>query len=243
MLVGDSDAWFFRRRRSCSRRDCAMSSWSGWSACINNRATRNRHVLASPLCGGTPCGPTTSSKTCCNRVNCAMSSWGPWSACAWGRATRTRRIVRRESCGGYRCSSTRMTMSCCNTVNCVWANWGSWSPCLIAGGTQRRTRSKAMTESCGGSCSGSSVGLRGCSCTKQDCQWNAWSAWSSCTTGSQGRSRTKSRAEVCGGTCTGSHREIQSCKSPFRGVDIIHSLIAHKKYWQTPDIKFCPILE
>ena len=231
MLVGDSDALWWWGGRRCSRRDCSVSGWSSWSECTNGCATRSRHVFVFPSCGGTECGPTTSSTTCCNRVDCVMSSWGRWSACVRGRATRTRTIVRRESCGGYRCLSTRlsMTKTCCNAVNCVWANWGSWSPCPIAGGIQRRTRSKAITESCGGACSGSSVGTKGCSCTKQDCQWNAWSAWSSCTMGSQGRSRTKSKAEACGGgVCTGFYRQTQSCKLPFKGGGITHSLIAHK---------------
>jgi len=65
--------------------DCVMSSWSEWSECNCNpatkNATRNRHrrVVTEALPSGAPCQTTVESENCtCHEYALAV---GEWTSC------------------------------------------------------------------------------------------------------------------------------------------------------------------
>ncbi|XP_077997650.1 uncharacterized protein LOC144450798 isoform X2 [Glandiceps talaboti] len=72
-LLSDSHT-LRRRRRSCSPRNCAVSGWSGWSACTApcgnaGTQTRTRYVTSGASCGGS-CPYGLSESQSCNVPGC-----------------------------------------------------------------------------------------------------------------------------------------------------------------------------
>ena len=92
--------------------------------------------------------------------------------------------------------------------SCYYNAWGLWSSCTktCGSGTQTRSRTKLITESCGGTCNDGSSKTRSCNtnCCPINCVMNSWGSWSTnCPCGStttQYRYRYASRAASCGGS-------------------------------------------
>ena len=120
------DGWWSRRRRrrSCTRVNCRLTSWSSWSACsktcgFNGMRERRRRVVTSATCGGS-CGGLVDSQRCkyvCCPVNCVYS-WGAWSSCKGcgrnGEQTSLRIISQNKRCGG-RCNAKPSRKRTCDT--------------------------------------------------------------------------------------------------------------------------------
>ena len=94
----------------------------------------------------------------------------------------------------------------CSVTHCRVGDWSSWSACTrpCGGGTQKRTRSKTVKQSCGGGCPYDLLETRSCNtgCCPIDCQYTGWSSWSACKgcgTSSQSRRPVISRPSSCGG--------------------------------------------
>ena len=113
-------------RRSCSYRNCRVSSWGGWSSCsatcgTSGTKTKRRSVIQSSYCGGRSCPSLSYSVRCpytCCPIPCSYY-WASWSACSrtCGYGTKTRRLVirRSPSCRGNACpASTSQSQRCGN---------------------------------------------------------------------------------------------------------------------------------
>ncbi|XP_078680022.1 coadhesin-like [Branchiostoma floridae x Branchiostoma belcheri] len=239
LLTDESNAWFRRRRRRRCVVNCVWGGWSAWSACSatcgnNGTQTRARGIAVNAACGGAACtGPSRETiacnRRCCPR-NCHWHDWSAWSSCTatcGSSGTRSRSRGRTpENCGGAPCSGSSSQVEACNRVccprNCQWGSWGSWSSCSAScgSGTQRRSRSIAVSANCGGiPCNGSTSETKSChaGCCPRDCSWSDWSSWGNCTapcgnTGTQTRTRTISVTPYCGGSsCTEDSSETSPC--------------------------------
>ena len=133
----ETDAWRRRRRRrrSCSPRNCEVSSWSSWSSCSAEQCgqqgsqRRTRWRVSEPSCGGSECPTLEETRQCygTRSVNCQLSSWSAWSACSTlcgvsGIQTSARHRIITERCGGS-CSSTLRKTKGCQELSCL--NGGS----------------------------------------------------------------------------------------------------------------------
>ncbi|XP_072016215.1 uncharacterized protein [Amphiura filiformis] len=97
------------------------------------------------------------------------------------------------------------------TTYCAyWSAFSAWSPCSqsCGGGTKTRT----MTCSDNGACSGSSSESE--DCKTQICPyWSAFTAWSSCSQSCGGGTRTRTRTCSDSGACSGSSSESEGCNT------------------------------
>ena len=129
----ETDAWRRRRRRrrSCSPRNCEVSSWSSWSSCSAEQCgqqgsqQRTRSQITEVSCGGSECPTLEETRQCygTRSVNCQLSSWSAWGACSTacgvsGIQTSTRHRVITEQCGGT-CSSTLRKTRACPELSCL----------------------------------------------------------------------------------------------------------------------------
>ena len=75
-LATETSSWSVRRRSSsCRMINCAVSSWSSWSACsqpcgYGGKRTRTRVVIRQPSCGGSRCPKLLVTRSC-NQDKCA----------------------------------------------------------------------------------------------------------------------------------------------------------------------------
>ena len=164
-------------------------------SCNDGTWTKNNNTCTSP------CSYTTwtNSGTC--KASQGSSSDATCSATNNGKQKQTRT----KSSGPSTCTDTTQWIDCkgtycssgacsngscsisCTPVNCSWGGWGGWSPSTstqICGTsfTQTRTRSKTTTESCGGTCTGSSSQTQsatGTLCSSGTC--NGTSCSTTCT--------------------------------------------------------------
>ncbi|XP_033097217.1 SCO-spondin-like [Anneissia japonica] len=144
-----------RRRRSCSAVNCAWSGWQEWGACSitcgnNGEQTRIRTQSRSASCGGSACtGPSQEQRVCSPGCIRGTAVQGRCANCPFPY---TGNCCERRSC---------------YPVNCAWGNWQEWGACSITcgnGGTERRSRTKIRSASCGGAaCTGSSQEQKVCS--------------------------------------------------------------------------------
>ena len=133
----ETDTWRRRRhrRRSCSPRNCEVSSWSSWISCSAEQCgsqgsqRRTRWRVSEPSCGGSECPTLQETRQCygTRSVNCQLSSWSAWSACSTlcgvsGIQTSARHRIITERCGGS-CSSTLRKTKGCQELSCL--NGGS----------------------------------------------------------------------------------------------------------------------
>ncbi|XP_068740944.1 spondin-1-like [Montipora capricornis] len=227
-----TSAWRRRRRRSCSARDCSVSSWSYWSSCNaytcgqQGSQSRSRSVRSNAYCGRSSCPSNLYETRQCygsSSRNCALSSWSEWSVCtatkcgASGTQRSTRHRITTEACGGWCTSTFRKTRTCYNRrpVDCEVSSWSEWSACTASvcdtgTGIQVSSRHKTTTETCGGTCTSALQKTRSCSPTRKatECQVSPWSQWGSCISttcelsGFQKSTRYKEVIEECKGTCT-----------------------------------------
>ena len=120
VVLTPSNAWWSRRRRSCSPVHCQVSYWGSWSSCTRSCGggikTRTRRKTVTESCGGR-CAyhlkETTTCNTHCCPVDCVYT-WSAWSRCTGcGTSTqsRTPSIRRHSSCNGRACPGTE-TRSC-----------------------------------------------------------------------------------------------------------------------------------
>ncbi|CAH1263269.1 CSMD3 [Branchiostoma lanceolatum] len=74
LLVPDTQGWFWsRRRRSCSRVDCAWGGFRDWSQCTATCGTqgtqeRTRSISRGASCGGSACTGDSVERRACNRI-------------------------------------------------------------------------------------------------------------------------------------------------------------------------------
>ena len=119
------DGWFLSRRRTCTKVDCRLTSWSSWSACSKScglfaNRERKRSILSSATCGGR-CWKLIDSEICndvCCPVNCAYT-WGSWGMCQGscgpnGEQTSLRIMSQNELCGGT-CNAPPVRKRKCDT--------------------------------------------------------------------------------------------------------------------------------
>ncbi len=131
VFVDHSDA----RRRSCSPRNCQVSSWSSWSPCsaswcgTQGSQGRSRTLTTTSACGGAPCPDLRERRQCYGTrpVNCQLSSWSEWSACTTpcgisGTQSSARHRITTEQCGGT-CNSMFHKTRACPDLGCL--NGGS----------------------------------------------------------------------------------------------------------------------
>lgn len=119
-ILNPSNAWWSRRRRSCSAVNCRVSGWTAWSSCTRScgggSTTRTRRKTSSASCGGSCPYNLVETKICnthCCSVDCVYT-WGAWSICkGCGNSTQTRvpKIIKQNSCSGRACP-TNETRSC-----------------------------------------------------------------------------------------------------------------------------------
>ena len=120
LVFTPSNAWWRRRRRSCSAVHCRVGSWSAWSTCSRTCAsgltTRTRRKTVTESCGGGCAYHLKETKSCntnCCPVDCVYtwSSWSQCLGCGISSHSRTPSITRHSSCNGKTCP-TKQTKSC-----------------------------------------------------------------------------------------------------------------------------------
>ena len=226
----------------CCPVHCEWDNWGKWQQCSASCGGGVQHRSRVPKrnaeCGGIECaGKPLQSQTCnpqCCPSDCKWGPWGDFSDCSAkceGTQTRTRSVEEKESCGGTCPGSDSETISCngCCPVNCVWDNWSDYGSCSVTcgKGTQSRSRSVAVSASCGGKeCSGSNQQTKACreQCCPVDCVWDEWGEFGSCSAkcgaGTQNRYRKIATKSACGGAeCTGSKVDTRSCDAGCCPVD------------------------
>ena len=119
-FLTSSNAWWSRRRRSCSAVHCKVGSWNSWSSCSRlcggGTMSRTRSKTVNEHCGGGCAYHLRETRTCntnCCPVDC-LFSWSAWSSCkgcGMSSHSRTPIISRHSSCNGRACPG-KQTRSC-----------------------------------------------------------------------------------------------------------------------------------
>ncbi|CAE7739327.1 Sspo [Symbiodinium sp. CCMP2592] len=165
-----------------------------------------RSVLVEKVGEGADCdGHSEESEPCaqqgCPR-DCVLHDWEPWSDCSHtcGPLGRRKRIRDAESEieGGRPCNESNEEYEACGLEgcprNCIWGDWGGWSNCTqsCGKGIAFRNRIQLVVAAYGGNCVGSATQTEYCNDVPcpEDCTWNDWGEWTSCT-------------QSCGGDVTG----------------------------------------
>eukprot|EP00439_Symbiodinium_sp_Y106_P042285 s2888_g5.t1 len=221
--------------------DCQWGSWSAWgncsATCDSGFQFRNRSVLVEKVGEGADCdGHSEESEPCaqqgCPR-DCVLHDWEPWSDCSHscGPLGRRKRIRDAESEieGGRPCNESNEEYEACGLEgcprNCIWGDWGGWSNCTqsCGKGIAFRNRIQLVVAAYGGNCVGSATQTEYCNDVPcpEDCSWNDWGEWTSCTqscggdvTGTKSRLRTKSGPFNAGQECVGFPTETAACNAP-----------------------------
>jgi len=219
--------------------DCQLEDWSTWSPCSttcgNGTMSRNRPVLHDSQNGGAGCKGNISETSSCSKadcpVDCEFSDWSTWSpctkSCGGGFTSRSRSELASARAGGRTCGGSNNEEAVCQAVvcpvDCMWSEWTSWSNCSKSCGSGHRQQSREIiqhAQNAGVDCEGSAQ--RAESCSEQpcpvDCQWTAWTTWSTCTQtcggGTSLRERQKALLESAGGLpCIGDKSEQTTCKT------------------------------
>mmetsp|Transcript_5820 Transcript_5820/g.13861 ORF Transcript_5820/g.13861 Transcript_5820/m.13861 type:complete len:1591 (+) Transcript_5820:108-4880(+) len=182
-------------------------------------------------------------------INCVLGDWTTWTECSktceGGQTSRTREIATPAANGGAACDGTLQETEGCNTQDChrdaehschveAWSEWGeckveSKIPCASGQQSRKRDLLAGAVELGLGCIDMALEELRGCepesknaSCPTsldQDCLWNDWTAWSTCTEpcngGQQWRSRDISKDPLGSGARCPAHNmtEVQACNT------------------------------
>lgn len=221
--------------------DCQWGPWSAWgncsATCDSGFQFRNRSVLVEKVGEGADCdGHSEDYEPCaqqgCPR-DCVLHDWEPWSDCSHtcGPLGRRKRIRDAESEieGGRPCNESNEEYEACGLEgcprNCIWGDWGGWSNCTqsCGKGIAFRNRIQLVVAAYGGNCVGSATQTEYCNDVPcpEDCSWNDWGEWTSCTqscggdvTGTKSRLRTKSGPFNAGQECVGFPTETAACNAP-----------------------------
>jgi len=209
-------------------RDCRWGQWSPWESCSCNSGwrQRTRTVAISRVEPGAHCsGNSTGWGICCCPGQCC-SEWSEWrgecqQTCPRGRKTRTR-----EPRSGRVCNHNSEALNCPGAscaVNCAWNPWSEWAGCdaTCGGGERTRTRTIARQAQFGGAvCQGGTTDRAHCpgQPCPEDCTWQSWDDWSSCTRSCGGglreRGREKATERQYGGrACVGNARGSERCNA------------------------------
>ncbi|CAE7897597.1 adt-1 [Symbiodinium microadriaticum] len=131
-----------------------------------------------------------------------------------------------HTCSGYDeqwdlCSQLPSCVRC-ESVDCAFGQWGSW---FDAGGcTQIQFRQRGVAVSnneCGKPCAGPKIQSRASPdsrCTKDevDCRWEAWSAWTQCSSPNDQSTRSRTIGQENtrrGSPCVGEMKQTRPCSS------------------------------
>lgn len=167
-------------------------------------------------------------------VPCTWKGWGGWgecsSTCGYGTYVRYRGQNLAQY-GGSACHGDYHEYGSCHPKECpIHCKWGEWTglqpstcPVTCGGGLMVTSRSKIASAAHGGTqCDDPDLYSLHVVCNSQpcpiDCQYNAWSGWTSCSlscgVGMQQRSRDKLHQVYYGGKqCPGSHVESRQCNT------------------------------
>eukprot|EP00397_Hematodinium_sp_SG-2012_P000943 GEMP01000944.1.p1 GENE.GEMP01000944.1~~GEMP01000944.1.p1 ORF type:complete len:1628 (+),score=304.02 GEMP01000944.1:2-4885(+) len=170
--------------------------------------------------------------------DCQWGLWVSWSACSHsclgGQQSRERSVLVASRYGGKLCegAATREVRGC-NTqecadkvlpVDCEFADWESWSTCPVTCGGASRSRERTVLQHVGDGgqpCEGDLVvtekcNTRPCKGHVTDCEFNAWSSFSDCSSDCNGKMeqtrQIRAHAQGPGGRgCHGAIRRVEPC--------------------------------
>ncbi|KAJ7389347.1 hypothetical protein OS493_032204 [Desmophyllum pertusum] len=216
VMVDQTQGWWGgeSRRRSCTRTNCAVGSWSAWSSCtqpcgIGGIQRRSRTKTRGESCGGSCPYPFTETVSC-NK------------GCSNGGTPLHGRCINCKT--GY-------SGKCCTGVDGGWSAWTTWQNCSKVCGTGQQERRRGCTaplpRNGGRLCVGASRLDR--ACNTHNCPvhggWSRWRGWTNCSqscgTGSQERSRTCTNPlpRYGGNSCRGAALDKQTCNKQPCPVD------------------------
>jgi len=219
------------------------TSWSECSAtCDGGQSYHTRTVVKHAEAWGAGCQGGLEEMRPCKTLpcgdaqDCKYTDWTAWSACSktcdGGQHVRSRSVSSYPKEGGRACTQADLEeVGACAEGSCVpdaygktdcsWSTWASWSSCPASCGVGQVRRSRIVVQQAahgGAPCNGFFEEFRNCTlqaCPQKDCQFDAWSSWSTCSdkcTGHQMRSRGFKAFAIGGGaSCTGSTKELQPC--------------------------------
>eukprot|EP00929_Paragymnodinium_shiwhaense_P118522 TRINITY_DN90434_c0_g1_i1.p1 TRINITY_DN90434_c0_g1~~TRINITY_DN90434_c0_g1_i1.p1 ORF type:complete len:1555 (-),score=394.78 TRINITY_DN90434_c0_g1_i1:60-4724(-) len=201
--------------------DCQLMEWSDWNGCEEphpNQRFRIRGVKVSERGGGAPCADAVSETEACPTLHppsdLKLSQWTEWSGCdrdcAGGQRSRKRSVLTPPKHGGSALmpdGGGLKEVKPCNTqpcpedpdMNCKIGDWGQWSLCSAECGIGETSRSRPIIQEArpgGDGCSNFTEEVKGCKvreCEKQDCVWNDWEEWGSCSATCGGGDRMRAR--------------------------------------------------
>jgi len=174
------------------------------------------------------------------RVPCTWQEWTGWGLCSTtcGSGSYTRyRGMNMAQYGGTACHGDTVQAGSCHPSHCpIHCRWGEWSgltpatcPVTCGGCIQVTSRSKIASPAYGGTdCDDPDMSSLHVDCNAQscpiDCDFSAWTAWTSCSlscgVGMQQRSRDKTHSTEHGGAlCPGNAAETRQCNIHHCSVD------------------------
>jgi len=225
----------------CSN-DCTWGPWSGWSGCsasCGGRQMSIRMLKDVPVGGGGSCaGEGVRWRECatglCSEHPCAYANWGEWSACTktcgWDGSRMRVRGYMVHPTDGKECPGPSYEFGPCPSTSCIkdsclWGDWNAWSTCSreVGKGIQTSRRIIKHIAEDGIVCKGDVQKLQSCTVREVpdegpiDCEWGAWSPWTSCSKscagGKQQSFRTFHRTPDRGGkSCAGTFMKEQDCQ-------------------------------
>lgn len=154
---------------------------------------------------------------------------GPCSTqCGTGSQCLTRQTLVQAANGGRACEPERRCIPCTVStgcvVDCLISAFGPPSPCSVTCGigSQTATATIVRPPANGGAACPSLTQVTSCNAgpcpVSQDCVWNDWSAWSTCSAPCGGGTRTRTRtiktpASGLGLPCSGADRQTETCNT------------------------------
>mmetsp|Transcript_115679 Transcript_115679/g.222982 ORF Transcript_115679/g.222982 Transcript_115679/m.222982 type:complete len:1635 (+) Transcript_115679:49-4953(+) len=198
-------------------RDCKLSVWGEWHACKSNNRIRERTIEVEAVGSGIACtGDMTELGTCESdvKVDCQYSPWTEWDTCdmtcGGGQQLRHRTIWQHPKLGGTPCPEITMETQGCNTQSCgkagfhncslsMWSDWGACSTTCGVGQSMRQRGVARLRAEGGTGCHNETIETRSCDtssgafCLPQDCKWESWTEWSTCSRSCAGGQKKRNR--------------------------------------------------
>ena len=142
--------------------DCAVASWSAWSACSvscrreSGVEARQRRIAKVASVGGAPCPPLTADRRCSGPdlcpIPCKFSEWFSWGVCDGpcnsGDMSRYRNVLDMPIETGAPCPTLTDSRRCATVeacMDCVISDWEPWGSCTSACGSGKRYRARNVT--------------------------------------------------------------------------------------------------